>query len=230
MFKKLKKQVYLANMEIHKRGLVLYTWGNVSAIDREKQVIAIKPSGVAYENLKPEHMVLIDIKGNIVEGDYNPSSDTKTHLVMYDKFQSIGAVVHNHSCYSTIFAQAKRGIPCLGTTHADQFYGEIPVTDIISDKEIKKDYETETGNLIVRTFLKKALNPEKMQAVLVASHGPFIWGKDIDSAVKNAVALEEIAKTALFSNVLNPNITPIKQTLLDKHYLRKHGRNAYYGQ
>ncbi|MCK4401392.1 L-ribulose-5-phosphate 4-epimerase [bacterium] len=230
MFKELKKQVYLANMEIYKRGLVLYTWGNVSAIDREKQVIAIKPSGVPYEDLKPEYMVLIDIKGNIVEGNYNPSSDTKTHLVLYNKFLSIGAVVHNHSCYSTIFAQARKNIPCLGTTHADQFYGEIPVTDMISDEHIKKDYETETGNLIVRIFLEKKIDPKKMQAVLVASHGPFIWGKNIDGAVKNAVALEEIAKTALFTSALNPNITRIKQTLLDKHYLRKHGRNAYYGQ
>ncbi|MFH1905349.1 MAG: L-ribulose-5-phosphate 4-epimerase [bacterium] len=230
MFKELKKQVYLANMEIYKRGLALYTWGNVSAIDREKQVIAIKPSGVAYENLKPEHMVLIDMKGNIIEGNYNPSSDTKTHLILYDKFQSIGAVVHNHSCYSTIFAQAMKNIPCLGTTHADQFYGEIPVTDIISDEHIKEDYETETGNLIVKTFSERKINPVEISAVLVASHGPFIWGKDIDSAVKNAVALEEIAKTALFTKLLNPNITPMKQTLLDKHYLRKHGKNAYYGQ
>ena len=230
MLKELKKQVYLANMEIYKRGLVLYTWGNVSAIDREKQVIAIKPSGVPYEDLKPEYMVLIDIKGNIVEGDYNPSSDTKTHLVLYDKFSSIGAVVHNHSCYSTIFAQAQKDIPCLGTTHADHFYGEIPVTDMISDEHIKKDYETETGNLIVRTFLVEKIDPERIQAVLVASHGPFIWGKDIGSAVKNAVALEEIAKIALFTKLLNPNITQIKQTLLDKHYLRKHGKDAYYGQ
>ncbi|MBU0477412.1 L-ribulose-5-phosphate 4-epimerase [bacterium] len=230
MLNQLKKQVYLANMEIYKRGLVLYTWGNASGIDRKKQVIAIKPSGVAYKNLKPEHMVLVDMKGNIVEGNYNPSSDTKTHLVLYNKFLSIGAVVHNHSTYSTIFAQARENIPCLGTTHADQFYGEIPVTDMISDKDIKKDYETETGNLIVRTFFDRGIDPEKIPAVLVASHGPFIWGKDIEDVVKNAVALEEIAKTALFTKTLNPHITSIKQTLLDKHYLRKHGKNAYYGQ
>ena len=230
MFEELKKQVYLANMEIYKRGLVLYTWGNVSAIDRKKQVIAIKPSGVSYEDLKPEDMVLVDMKGNIVEGNYNPSSDTKTHLVLYGKFSSICAVVHNHSCYATIFAQAMKNIPCLGTTHADQFYGEIPVTDMISDKHIKKDYESETGNLIVRTFLEKKIDPEKIQAVLVASHGPFIWGKNIGGAVKNAAALEEIAKTTLFTKLLNPNITLMKQTLLDKHYLRKHGKNAYYGQ
>ncbi|NOZ75647.1 MAG: L-ribulose-5-phosphate 4-epimerase [FCB group bacterium] len=230
MLSELKEKVFQANIDIYKKGLVIYTWGNVSGIDREKGIIAIKPSGVDYDTLKPEDMVLVGLDGQVIEGAYNPSTDTKTHLVLYNHFETVEGVVHTHAVHSTVYAQAHEPIPCLGTTHADHFYGEIPVTEMMTDEEIGGDYETETGRLIVRTFEEKHLNPADVPAVLVASHGPFVWGSSVDKAVYNAVTLEEIAKMALYTSLLNPDIRGIKQTLLDKHYLRKHGKDSYYGQ
>jgi len=230
MLTELKKKVYNANIDIYKKGLVIYTWGNVSGIDRDKGIIAIKPSGVDYNTLRPDDMVLVKLDGQVVEGEYQPSTDTNTHLVLYNKFKNVEGIVHTHSVYSTIFAQAQKPIPCLGTTHADHYFGEIPVTGDMTDQQISGDYETETGKLIVRTFKDKGLNPDDIPAVLVASHGPFVWGTSIEKAVYNAVTLEEIAKMALYTSLLNSEIKGIKQTLLDKHYLRKHGKDSYYGQ
>lgn len=228
MLKDLKEQVWKANMDLPKYGLVTFTWGNVSGIDRERGLIVIKPSGVPYPQLKPEHMVVLDLEGNKVEGDLKPSSDTSTHLVLYNNFQEIGGVVHTHSSWATSFAQAGRGIPALGTTHGDYFYGEIPCTRKMTKEEIEGNYEKETGNVIVETFAN--INPMEIPGVLVNMHGPFTWGKDAADAVHNAVVLEEVAKMAYRTYVLNPNIGPMDQNLLDKHFLRKHGANAYYGQ
>jgi len=228
MLKDLKEQVWKANMDLPKYGLVTFTWGNVSGIDRDRGLVVIKPSGVPYPELKPEHMVVLDLEGNKVEGDLKPSSDTPTHLVLYNNFKEIGGVVHTHSSWATSFAQAGRGIPALGTTHGDYFYGEIPCTRKMTKEEIEGDYEKETGNVIVETFAN--LNPIEIPGVLVNMHGPFSWGKDAADAVHNAVVLEEVAKMALRTFVLNPNIGPMDQNLLDKHFLRKHGANAYYGQ
>ncbi len=228
MLKDLKEQVWKANMDLPKYGLVTFTWGNVSGIDRDKGLVVIKPSGVPYPELKPEHMVVLDLEGNKVEGDLKPSSDTATHLVLYNNFKEIGGVVHTHSSWATSFAQAGRGIPALGTTHGDYFYGEIPCTRKMTKEEIEGEYEKETGNVIVETFAN--INPMEIPAVLVNMHGPFSWGKDAADAVHNAVVLEEVAKMALRTFMLNPNIGPMDQTLLDKHFLRKHGANAYYGQ
>lgn len=225
---KLREGVYWANTELVEKGLVFYTFGNASGINRELEVIAIKPSGVDYDKLAPENMVLLDLEGNKLDGDFNPSSDTKTHLRLYRAFRDIGGIVHTHSRYAAAWAQAKRAIPCLGTTHADYFYGEIPCTDVIGDAEIIRDYEDETGTLIVNTF--RNIDHRSMKAVLVACHGPFTWGKDATEAVFTSVMLEEIARMAYMSLSLNPDIMNIKQTLLDKHFLRKHGRDAYYGQ
>lgn len=228
MLKDLKEQVWKANMDLPKYGLVTFTWGNVSGIDRDRGLVVIKPSGVPYPDLKPEHMVVLDLEGNKVEGDLKPSSDTSTHLVLYNNFQEIGGVVHTHSSWATSFAQAGRGIPALGTTHGDYFYGEIPCTRKMTKEEIEGDYEKETGNVIVETFAN--INPMEVPGVLVNMHGPFSWGKDAADAVHNAVVLEEVAKMALRTYMLNPNIGPMDQNLLDKHFLRKHGANAYYGQ
>ena len=228
MLKDLKEQVWKANMDLPKYGLVTFTWGNVSGIDRDRGLVVIKPSGVPYPDLKPEHMVVLDIEGNKVEGDLKPSSDTPTHLVLYNNFKEIGGVVHTHSSWATSFAQAGRGIPALGTTHGDYFYGEIPCTRKMTKEEIEGDYEKETGNVIVETFAN--INPMEIPGVLVNMHGPFTWGKDAADAVHNAVVLEEVAKMAYRTYVLNPNIGPMDQNLLDKHFLRKHGANAYYGQ
>ncbi len=228
MLKDLKEQVWKANMDLPKYGLVTFTWGNVSGIDRDRGLVVIKPSGVPYPDLKPEHMVVLDIEGNKVEGDLKPSSDTATHLVLYNNFKEIGGVVHTHSSWATSFAQAGRGIPALGTTHGDYFYGEIPCTRKMTKEEIEGDYEKETGNVIVETFAN--INPMEIPGVLVNMHGPFTWGKDAADAVHNAVVLEEVAKMAYRTYVLNPNIGPMDQNLLDKHFLRKHGANAYYGQ
>jgi L-ribulose-5-phosphate 4-epimerase len=225
---KLKEEVYRANMELVEKGLVFYTFGNASGINRELDIIAIKPSGVAYDKLSPDNMVLLDLEGKKLGGDFNPSSDTKTHLSLYRAFNDIGGIVHTHSRNAAAWAQARRAIPCLGTTHADYFYGEIPCTDVIGDAEIVRDYEDETGNLIVNTF--RNIDHRSVKAVLVACHGPFTWGKDVGEAVFTSVMLEEIARMACISLSLNPDIMNIKQTLLDKHFLRKHGRNAYYGQ
>jgi len=228
MLEKLKEEVWRANLDLPRCGLVTFTWGNVSAIDRKEGLIVIKPSGVAYEELKPEHMVVVDLNGNIVEGDYKPSSDTPTHVVLYKAFKEIGGVVHTHSRWATAFAQAGKPIPCYGTTHADYFYGEIPCTRKMRAEEIEGEYEKETGNVIVETF--QDTDPMEIPAVLVNMHGPFTWGKDAHDAVHKSVVLEEVAKMAFTTMTLTPGIKPIDQKLLDKHFLRKHGANAYYGQ
>lgn len=228
MLKKLKKKVYEANLELVERGLVLYTWGNVSGIDREKGLFVIKPSGVPYKKMTADDMVVIDMEGNIVEGDWRPSSDTQTHLVLYKSFPSIGGVTHTHSSWATSWAQAQRCIPCLGTTHADYFFGKIPCTRNLTYKEITSDYEKNTGDVIVETF--KNLNPAQTPGVLVANHGPYTWGKSPKESVYHAAVLEEVAKTSNRTLVLNHNVNPIDHALLDKHFLRKHGPLAYYGQ
>ena len=228
MYEELKNKVCQANIELQKHGLVVYSWGNVSEIDRDNNVIAIKPSGVAYEELTPDKIVLLDIEGNIIEGDFNPSSDTPTHLELYRSFDSVGGICHTHSNNATMWAQACREIPCFGTTHADYFYGSVPVTDKMVKAEIKTDYERNTGRVIVRRF--EGLEPMRIPAVLVAGHGPFTWGKNAAGAVESAVVLEEIAKIAFGTITINPKQKQISKALLNKHYLRKHGKNAYYGQ
>ena len=230
MLEKLKEQVYLANMELPKRGLVTYTWGNVSGIDREKGLFVIKPSGVDYDLLKPDDMVVMDLQGNKVEGDLNPSSDTKTHLVLYNAFPGIGGIVHTHSPYAVAWAQAGEDLPCYGTTHADYFYGSVPCARHLTQAELDEDYECNTGITIVETFKERGIDPKAVPAVLCYSHGPFTWGKDADQAVYHSVVLEECAKMGIFTRVLNPHAAPAPQRMLDKHYLRKHGPNAYYGQ
>lgn len=230
MLEKLKEQVYLANMELPKRGLVTYTWGNVSGIDREKGLFVIKPSGVGYDLLKPDDMVVMDLQGNKVEGDLNPSSDTKTHLVLYNAFPGIGGIVHTHSPYAVAWAQAGEDLPCYGTTHADYFYGSVPCARHLTQEELDEDYERNTGITIVETFRERGIDPKAVPAVLCYSHGPFTWGKDADQAVYHSVVLEECAKMGIFTRVLNPHAAPAPQRMLDKHYLRKHGPSAYYGQ
>ena len=230
MLEELKKQVYLANMELPKRKLVTYTWGNVSGIDREKGLFVIKPSGVDYDVLKPSDMVVMDLQGNKVEGDLNPSSDTKTHLVLYNAFPSIGGIVHTHSPYAVAWAQAGEDLPCYGTTHADYFYGNIPCARHLTQEELDEDYEHNTGMTIVETFKERGIDPKAVPAVLCYSHGPFTWGKDADQAVYHSVVLEECAKMGIYTRILNPNAAPAPQRMQDKHYMRKHGPNAYYGQ
>ena len=228
MLEELKRSVLAANLELPKKGLVTYTWGNVSGIDRQSNLIVIKPSGVPYAELKVEDLVVIDLDGNQVEGKLKPSSDTPTHLVIYRNFNQVGGVTHTHSRWATSWAQAGKGIPALGTTHADYFYGEIPCTRKLTSQEIKVDYELQTGEVIVETFLGR--KPMYMPGVLVNNHGPFTWGKDAQEAVHNSVVLEEVAMMAYTACSLTPGINPIDQSLLDKHFLRKHGVNAYYGQ
>ncbi|GMK45397.1 MULTISPECIES: L-ribulose-5-phosphate 4-epimerase [Paenibacillus] len=228
MLERLKQEVLEANLDLPKYGLVTFTWGNVSGIDRESGLVVIKPSGVPYDKLKLEDLVVVDLEGNKVEGELKPSSDTPTHLVLYKAFPQVGGIVHTHSPWATSWAQAGRGIPALGTTHADYFYGEIPVTRAMTREEIESAYELETGNVIVETFKDK--DPMMIPSVLVNSHAPFNWGKDPHEAVHNAVVVEEVAKMALHTYNLNPDIQPMDQALLDKHFLRKHGANAYYGQ
>ena len=229
MLEDLKRQVCKANLDLVREGLVLQTWGNASAVDRERGLVVIKPSGVAYDGMKSEHMVVISLEsGKVLEGGLKPSSDTPTHLVLYRAFKNIGGVVHTHSLYATAWAQAKRGIPSYGTTQADYWYGDVPCTRLMTPAEIESDYEANTGQVIVETF--KSLDPLQHPAVLVASHGPFAWGKDIESAVHNAVVLEFVARLAGETLRLNPQIEPMQSTLLDKHFLRKHGPKAYYGQ
>jgi L-ribulose-5-phosphate 4-epimerase len=228
MLENLKQAVLEANLELPRKGLVTYTWGNVSGIDREKGLVVIKPSGVPYDELKAEHLVILDLDGNKVEGNLNPSSDTPTHLEIYRNFKEVGGVVHTHSRWATIWAQAGKGIPAFGTTHADYFYGEIPCTRKMTAEEINGQYELQTGKVIVETFSGK--NPVFVPGVLVKNHGPFTWGKDAHEAVHNAVVLEEVAMMAFNSLSLTPGLGAIDQVLLDKHFLRKHGANAYYGQ
>ncbi len=230
MLEDLKKQVYEANMELPRRGLVTYTWGNVSGIDRERGLMVIKPSGVEYDELRPEDLVVLDLEGNRVEGKLNPSSDTKTHLELYRAFPQLGGIVHTHSAHAVAWAQAGEDIPCFGTTHADYFYGPIPCARALTPREVEEDYEGNTGRVIVETFRERGLNPVYVPAVVCRSHGPFTWGKDAAQAVYHAVVLEEVAKMALFTRQVNPAAAPAPQHVLDKHFLRKHGPNAYYGQ
>lgn len=229
MLEELKKRVYEANMLLPKYGLVTFTWGNVSEIDRETGYFAIKPSGVDYDKLTPEDMVIVDLDGNKIEGRYNPSSDTATHIELYKAFPNIGGIVHTHSPWATSWAQAGRGIPCYGTTHADYMYGEIPCARCLTKEEIEENYEKNTGLLIADTF--KERDYEAMPAVLCKNHGPFTWGKDALDAVHNAVVLEEVAMMAFNTEILNNyNTKNMPNELLDKHFLRKHGPGAYYGQ
>lgn len=228
MLEELKKKVYEANMELPARGLVTYTWGNVSGIDRESGLVVIKPSGVSYEQLKPEDMVVVDLDGKVVEGKLKPSSDTLTHTELYKAFPQIGGVVHTHSPWATSWAQACRSIPCYGTTHADYFYGEIPCARSLTPEEIESAYELNTGKVIAETFEGK--NSAYVPGVLCANHGPFTWGKSPAEAVHNAVVLEEVAKMAARTEQINPNVTSAPQHIQDKHFYRKHGANAYYGQ
>ena len=225
----MKKDVYEANIMLPKLDLVTFTWGNVSEIDRELEVIVIKPSGVEYDDMKKEDMVVTDLEGVVIEGSLKPSSDLATHVELYKAFPDIKAVVHTHSTHATAYAQAKVPIACLGTTHADTFYGTVPCTQLLSDEEILNDYEKNTGLLITRTFIDNNIDPNSIPGVLVASHGPFVWGKNAKDAVYNAKVLEEVAKINILSNTINPTQS-VSNTLLDKHYLRKHGKGAYYGQ
>lgn len=230
LLKKLKQEVLQANLDLPKYGLVTFTWGNVSGIDRERGLVVIKPSGVPYEELQANDLVVVDLQGTIVEGSYRPSSDTPTHLALYRAFEDIGGIVHTHSPWATSWAQAGRPIPALGTTQADYFYGEVPCTRHMTKDEIEGAYELETGNVIIETFHNLKLNPRQIPGVLVNCHAPFAWGKDAHDAVHNAVVLEEVAKMAYHTYQLNPQIAPMDQVLLDRHFLRKHGANAYYGQ
>lgn len=230
MLEELKKAVYEANMALPRYGLVTFTWGNVSGIDRESGLFVIKPSGVEYEKLTPDDMVVMDLNGNQKEGRYQPSSDTATHLELYKAFPEIGGIVHTHSSYATSWAQAGRSIPCYGTTHADYMYGEIPCARCLNPQEIEEAYEENTGHLIVNTFRELGKDVMAVPAVLCKNHGPFAWGKDAGEAVHNAVVLEEVAKMAYRTELINPNVMPAPQELQDKHYYRKHGANAYYGQ
>jgi L-ribulose-5-phosphate 4-epimerase len=228
MLQRLREQVLEANLELARRGLALYTFGNASGISREEGLVVIKPSGVPYEQMKPEHLVVTDLTGNIMEGKLRPSSDLPTHLVLYNQFPEIGGVAHTHSEYATAWAQARKSIPCFGTTHADYFHGPVPVTSELTNQEIAEEYEKNTGYAIVRSL--KQTNPSATPGVLVANHGPFAWGEDAGTAAHNAVILEAIARMAFFTLAIHPAAQPVGSGLHDKHYLRKHGKNAYYGQ
>lgn len=230
MLNELKRQVLAANLSLPTYGLVTFTWGNVSAIDRQSGLVVIKPSGIAYEAMTLADLVVVDLEGKVREGHRKPSSDTATHLALYRAFADIGGVVHTHSRNATIWAQAGQPIPALGTTHADYFYGDIPCTRPMSEVEIAGDYEGETGKVIIETFNQAGRDPQQVPGVLVYSHGPFAWGKDAADAVHNAVVLEEVAIMAMATRQLAPAIAPMQPELLDKHFLRKHGKHAYYGQ
>ncbi len=230
MLEELKALVCKANLELPKYGLVTFTWGNVSGIDREKGLVVIKPSGVEYDEMKPEHMVVVDLSGKVVEGNLRPSSDTDTHVVLYRAFPALGGIVHTHSRWAVSFAQAGREIPAMGTTQGDYFYGDIPCTRRMTPEEIGGSYELETGNVIVETFEKRGIDPAQVPGVVVQNHGPFAWGTDPMNAVHNAVVMEEVAFMDYHALQLNPQAGRMQQELLDKHYLRKHGKNAYYGQ
>lgn len=224
----LKQQVFDANMDLPRYGLVTFTWGNVSAIDRERGLVVIKPSGVAYETMKADDMVVVDLKGNRVEGRYRPSSDTATHLALYLRYPSLGGVVHTHSTHATAWAQAGQAIPALGTTHADYFFGDIPCTRALSAQEVAEAYELNTGRVIIETL--GDVEPLHTPGIVVWQHGPFAWGKDAHDAVHNAVVMEEVARMAWIARTINPQLKPIDRWLMDKHFMRKHGPDAYYGQ
>lgn len=230
MLEELKKIVFEENLELVKKKLVIYTWGNVSGLDRGSKAFAIKPSGVDYDTMKAEDMVILDLEGKKLEGKYKPSSDTATHIELYKAFPEIGAIVHTHSSYAVSWAQARKDIPALGTTHADYFYGDIPCARALTKDEIEGEYEKNTGLVIIETLKKRNINPMNIPGIIVASHGPFAWGKDAKEAVYNAVVMEELAKMAYRTIQINPEIKSAEQYLLDKHYFRKHGANAYYGQ
>src|SRR5574344_560395 len=228
MLEELKEKVFRANLDLVKHGLVIFTWGNVSGIDREKGLVVIKPSGVSYDTMKASDMVVVELNsGKVIEGELNPSSDTPTHLVLYRAFPEIGGVVHTHSTYATAWAQAGKDIPNIGTTHADYFHNDIPCTKDMTEAQVKGEYEKETGNVIVERF--KFLNPVHTPGVLVKNHGPFAWGTDANNAVHNAVVMEQVAKMASIAYMVNPNLT-MNPLLVEKHFSRKHGPNAYYGQ
>ncbi|HEX2967478.1 MAG TPA: L-ribulose-5-phosphate 4-epimerase [Bacteroidales bacterium] len=227
MLEDLKQRVFKANLDLVKHGLVIHTWGNVSGKDNETGLVVIKPSGVSYDSMKADDMVVIDTEGNIVEGMFRPSTDAPTHIVLYKAFPSVGGVVHTHSTYATSWAQAGKSIPAFGTTHADHYHGEVPCTRKLTDREINLEYETNTGNVIKETFEK--IDPLAQPSVLVHGHGPFCWGVDPEKAVYNAIALEEIARMAFYTALLG-RTEPVDRVLLDKHYNRKHGKDAYYGQ
>jgi L-ribulose-5-phosphate 4-epimerase len=226
--RKLQEQVYRANISLRDHGLVTATFGNVSGIDRDSKIVAIKPSGVPYDRLSPENMVLVDLEYKVLEGKHKPSSDTKTHIMLYRAFPEIGGIVHTHSIYATAWAQAMKPLPCFGTTHADIFYGEVPCTAVIRDDQIERDYEEETAVQILETF--EQYDYRQIPGVLVAGHGPFTWGDTPAKAVYNSLMLETVAQMGFLSLGINPGMKPIKQPLVDKHFLRKHGKNAYYGQ
>ena len=230
MLEQLKQEVYEANMLLPKYHLVTFTWGNVSGIDREKGLFVIKPSGVDYDKLTPDSMVIVNLEGEVVEGDYRPSSDTPTHVVLYNRFQEIGGVVHTHSPWATSWAQAGRGIPCYGTTHADYLYGQVPCVRTLTKEEIETAYEKNTGVLIADEFERLVVDYLATPAVLCKNHGPFTWGKDAKEAVHNAVVLEEVAKMAARCEQIDPKVNPAPQELQDKHYYRKHCKNSYYGK
>ena len=228
MYQELKEKVCRANIELKMHKMVIFSWGNVSGIDRKNGIVAIKPSGISYDELTPEIIVLLDLEGNVVEGKMHPSSDTPTHLELYRNFKELGGICHTHSTYATMWAQACKEIPCFGTTHADNFYGAVPVTEVMTKQEIDRDYELNTGKAIVRCL--KGMDHTQKSAVLVANHGPFTWGGSPAKAVENAVVLEQVAEMALGTLTINPDQCEILKTLLNKHFLRKHGKNAYYGQ
>lgn len=230
MLEQLKQAVYEANMELPRRGLVTYTWGNVSGIDRETGLVVIKPSGVEYEDLKPEDLVVVNLNNEVVEGDLNPSSDTKTHLELYKAFPELGGVVHTHSPHAVAWAQAGSDIPCFGTTHADYFYGSVPCARSLTPEEVAEDYERNTGTVIIETIHERKLNPIHVPAIICRNHGPFTWGKTPAQAVYHAVVLEEVAKMGMYTRQINGEAGPAPQHVQDKHFLRKHGPNAYYGQ
>ncbi len=230
MLEQLKQEVYVANMELPKKGLVIYTWGNVSGIDRENRFVIIKPSGVDYETMKPEDMVVVDLEGKVIEGHYKPSSDTATHLELYKKYPKIGGIVHTHSSFATSWAQAGRDIPLYGTTHADYFYGEIPCARTLTKQEIDEEYEKNTGLVIIETLENRGINPLFTPGIICLYHGPFTWGKDPAEAVYNAVVLEEISKMAYYAEAINKEVKPASKVIAEKHFFRKHGKNAYYGQ
>ncbi|KRD99148.1 MULTISPECIES: L-ribulose-5-phosphate 4-epimerase [Priestia] len=230
MLDKLKEEVFQANVDLPKHGLVKYTWGNVSAIDRDSGLFVIKPSGVTYEKMTAKDMVVVDLDGRVVEGELNPSSDTLTHAVLYKHYSQIGGIAHTHSTWATIWAQAGLDVQAMGTTHADTFYGPVPCARFLTEKEVNDGYEVETGKVIIETFEERGLDVLAVPGILLQGHGPFTWGKDAKTAVMNSVVLDEVSKMNFFTQKLNGLAEELPQRILDKHYLRKHGQNAYYGQ